>query len=144
MVNMGIEPFLVTSSTIAILAQRLVRRLCPECKRVAEADAEIVRELGTKAVEVLGQDLYEAVGCPKCQERGYFGRTGIFELLPMTPQIQELTLTGTDSNVIKREARKSGVRSLRDDGTRKVLDGTTTIEEVLRGTRDEFLEEVID
>jgi len=143
LVNMGIEPFLVTSSTIAILAQRLVRQVCPECKRVVKADSDIVRELGAKAVEVLGKDLYEAVGCPKCQERGYYGRTGIFELLPMTPRIQELTLSGTDSNVIKREARKSGVRSLRDDGTRKVLDGTTTIEEVLRVTRDEFLDEVV-
>lgn len=144
LVNMGIEPFLVTSSTIAILAQRLVRRLCPECRAATTADAEALRELGPKADELRGRQIYKAVGCPKCQERGYYGRTGIFELLPMTPQIQELTLSGTDSNVIKREARKGGVRSLRDDGTRKVVDGVTTIEEVLRVTRDEFLEEVID
>jgi general secretion pathway protein E len=143
LVNMGIEPFLVTSSTIAILAQRLVRRLCQECRKTAKADAEMLRELGPKSVEVLGRDVYQAVGCSKCQERGYYGRTGIFELLPMTPHVQELTLGGADSNIIKREARKAGTRSLRDDGTRKVLDGVTTIEEVLRVTRDEFLEEVI-
>jgi general secretion pathway protein E len=144
LVNMGIEPFLVTSSTIAILAQRLVRRLCAECRAATVADADALLELGPKGDELRGRTIYRAAGCPTCQERGYYGRTGIFELLPMTPHIQELTLSGTDSNVIKREARKGGMRSLRDDGTRKVLDGTTTIEEVLRVTRDEFLEEVIE
>jgi general secretion pathway protein E len=142
LVNMGIEPFLVTSSTIAILAQRLVRRLCPHCKKETVADAESLRELGARAEEVRGRPIYQATGCEKCQQRGYYGRTGIFELLPMIPSIQELTLGGADSNVIKREARRAGMRSLRDDGTRKVIDGVTTIEEVLRVTRDEFLEEV--
>jgi general secretion pathway protein E len=143
LVNMGIEPFLVTSSTIAILAQRLVRRLCAHCKAETVADAESLRELGPKGEDMRGRAIQKAVGCEKCQGRGYFGRTGIFELLVMTPAVQELTLGGADSNVIKREARRAGMRSLRDDGTQKVIDGITTIEEVLRVTRDEFLEEVI-
>jgi general secretion pathway protein E len=139
LVNMGIEPFLVTSSTIAILAQRLVRKLCSKCKQPTAVDAESLRELGARAADVRGRIVQKAVGCDVCQQRGYYGRTGIFELLPMTEKIQELTLSGADSNMIKRDARKAGVRSLRDDGTRKVLDGISTIEEVLRVTRDDSL-----
>lgn len=144
LVNMGIEPFLVTSSTIAILAQRLVRRLCPKCKQPTAVDADSLRELGARAADVRGRVVQKAVGCEVCQQRGYYGRTGIFELLPMSERIQELTLGGADSNIIKREARKAGVRSLRDDGTRKVLDGVSTIEEVLRVTRDDSLVDLPD
>ncbi len=142
LVNMGIEPFLVTSSTIAILAQRLVRKLCEHCKEPAEIDPESIAELGHRARDFNGRKTYEAVGCDDCQQRGYFGRTGIFELMIMTPALQELTLTGADSNVIKREARRLGMHSLRDDGTVKVFNGVTSVEEVLRVTRDDFIEEV--
>ena len=142
LVNMGIEPFLVTSSTIAILAQRLVRKLCDHCKAPNEIDSETIAELGQRAQEFSGRQAYEAVGCDICQQRGYFGRTGIFELMIMSPAIQELTLTGTDSNVIKREAHRLGMHSLRDDGTVKVFNGVTSVEEVLRVTRDDFLDEV--
>jgi len=86
--------------------------------------------------------LYMGKGCKKCLDRGYLGRTGIFELMVMTPTIQELALQGTDSNVIKREARKQGMRTLREDGAERVLLGETTIEEIMRVTRDELLEEV--
>jgi len=144
LVNMGIEPFLVTSSTIAILAQRLVRKLCPKCKQPTTIDAESLRELGARADELRLRTVQKAVGCDACQQRGYYGRTGIFELLPMAQSIQELTLGGADSNVIKRESRKLGVHSLRDDGMRKVLDGVTTIEEVLRVTRDDSLVDLPD
>ena len=142
LVNMGIEPFLVTSSTIAILAQRLVRKLCGRCKALKEIAPESIAELGQRAHEFDGRQAYEPVGCDTCQQRGYFGRTGIFELMIMSPTIQELTVEGADSNVIKREARKLGMHSLRDDGTVKVFDGVTSIEEVLRVTRDDFIEEV--
>ncbi len=142
LVNMGIEPFLVTSSTIAILAQRLVRKLCDQCKAPNEAAPESITELGQRAQEFRGRQVFEVVGCDACQQRGYYGRTGIFELMIMTPAIQELTLQGTDSNVIKREAHNAGMHSLRDDGTVKVFDGVTSVEEVLRVTRDDFLEEV--
>ena len=83
-------------------------------------------------------------GCGKCQDRGYYGRTGIFELLVMKPKIQELTLKCADSNAIKREACRKGMRSLREDGMTRVLRGISTIEEVLRVTRDDFLEEIPD
>lgn len=144
LVNMGVEPFLVTSSTIAILAQRLIRKICPHCKAPVDADPESLVELGVRATEVIGKQLYHGEGCGQCQDRGYYGRTGIFELLVMTPKIQELTLKGTDSNAIKREACRQGMRSLREDGMTRVLRGNSTIEEVLRVTRDDFLEEIPD
>ena len=143
LVNMGIEPFLVTSSTIAILAQRLIRRLCPDCKYPVEPDPESIRELTVDPAEFANMPVYQANGCASCQDRGYRGRTGIFEFLVMTPSIQEMTLGGADSNGIKREAMRQGMHTLRRDGTVKVFEGTSTIEEVLRVTRDDFIEEEI-
>lgn len=144
LINMGIEPFLVTSSTIAIIAQRLVRRLCPSCKQSYVPDEAALAELGAQAMQHRGKEAFLAVGCDACQDRGYLGRSGIFELLSMAPQIQDLALRGADSNAIKREARKIGMHSLRDDGTVRVFDGVTSIEEVLRVTRDEFVDELPD
>jgi general secretion pathway protein E len=142
LINMGIEPFLVTSSTIAVIAQRLVRRLCPKCKRSYVPEVAALSELGPHALEYSGKEAFLPVGCSACLDRGYMGRSGIFELMAMTPQIQELTLTGADSNAIKREARKGGMFSLRDDGTRRAFLGETSIEEVLRVTRDDSTDEI--
>lgn len=142
LVNMGIEPFLVSSSTIAIMAQRLVRRICEQCKEPYEADPESLMGLGISREEAKGKTVWRGTGCDHCQGRGYYGRTGIFELLIMMPHIQELTLKGVDSNVINREAKKEGMRTLREDGASKVFSGVSTIEEVLRVTRDELVEEV--
>jgi general secretion pathway protein E len=143
LINMGIEPFLVTSSTIAIQAQRLVRKVCPACKQPYTPDPESLREVGIDPDDEHAKQLWRGTGCPKCSDRGYYGRTGIFELLVMTPRIQDLVLRGADSNVIKREARKQGMRTLREDGAQKMLRGLTTLEEILRVTRDEIVEEVI-
>ncbi len=142
LVNMGIEPFLVTSSTIALLAQRLVRQVCPKCREPYETSPESLIELGVAREDASGRTVFRGRGCEHCQNRGYYGRRGIFELLVMTPRVQEMTLHGSDSNEIKREARRHGMRSLREDGTDKVLNGVTTIEEVLRVTRDDILEEI--
>jgi general secretion pathway protein E len=140
LVNMGIEPFLVTSSTIAILAQRLVRRVCTHCKEEYEPDIESLVELGLSPEEAAGKTAFRGRGCDRCQGRGYYGRTGIFELLRMTPPIQDMTLRGADSNLIKREARREAMRTLREDGAVKVFNGMTTIEEVMRVTRDDMVE----
>ena len=140
LMNMGIEPFLVTSSTIAIQAQRLVRRICPNCKEGYEPDPESLKELGLSLDDPRIDAIYRGTGCEKCSQRGYYGRSGIFELLVMTPHIQELVLQGADSNVVKREARREGMRTLREDGADKMLRGETTVEEILRVTRDEILE----
>ena len=142
LVNMGIEPFLVTSSTIAIQAQRLVRRICEHCKEEYTPEVESLQDLGV--LDANGnppQRLWRGRGCPRCIDRGYLGRSGIFELLVMTPHIQELALQGTDSNVIKREARKEGMRTLREDGAQKMLRGLTTLEEIMRVTREDVLDE---
>ncbi len=139
---MGIEPFLVTSSCIAIQAQRLVRRICPHCKEEYSPDRDSVAELSVDPDDPRVQTLWRGVGCDKCSDRGYFGRTGIFELLVLRPRIQELVLQGADSNVVKREARKFGMRTLREDGAEKMMRGETTLEEVLRVTRDDMIEEV--
>ena len=144
LVNMGIEPFLVTSSTIAIMAQRLVRRICTECKESYPPEPESLRELGVAAEDAPGTLVFRGQGCPHCQQRGYLGRTGIFELLMMTPNVQDLTLRGLDSNAIKREGKKEGMRTLRDDGAVKVLKGISTIEEVLRVTRDDIIDTMIE
>lgn len=143
LVNMGIEPFLVTSSTIAIQAQRLVRRICGECRQPYRPEPETWSDLG---VEPPGGDhiLYHAVGCKKCSDRGYRGRMGIFELLIMTPKIQEMALQGADSNAIKREARKFGMRTLREDGANRAKLGLTSAEEILRVTRNDMEEEFMD
>ncbi|MGC8737117.1 MAG: type II secretion system ATPase GspE [Candidatus Hydrogenedens sp.] len=139
--NMGIEPFLVTSSCIAIQAQRLVRKICTQCKEPYKPDRNPLEELGIKKPDPRAETLWRGKGCQKCMERGYYGRTGIFELLMMSPRIQELVLEGADSNVIKREAHKEGMRTLREDGAEKMLKGLTTLEEVLRVTRDDVFEE---
>lgn len=142
LVNMGIEPFLVSSSTLAILAQRLVRNICRNCREEYEPDLESLIELGLTREQAAGRTAFRGRGCERCQGRGYYGRTGIFELLVMTPQVQDLTLRGTDSNVIKREAKKAGMRTLREDGASKVFKGVSTIEEVMRVTRDDILLEI--
>lgn len=144
LVNMGIEPFLVSSSTIAILAQRLVRNICKHCKEEYEPELESLLELGLTEDQARGKTAFRGLGCERCQGRGYFGRTGIFELLVMTARVQELTLQGADSNVIKREAKREGMRTLREDGASKVFKGVSTIEEVMRVTRDDILMEVTE
>lgn len=142
LVNMGIEPFLVTSSTIAIQAQRLIRRICQNCREAYTPEPEHLVDLGLGPEAYEGKEVYAGTGCEKCSQRGYFGRTGIFELLVMTPSIQELALQGADSNAIKRYAIKQHMRTLRQDGAQKVLRGETTVEEVLRVTRDDLVEEL--
>ncbi|MFA6245153.1 MAG: type II secretion system protein GspE, partial [Candidatus Hydrogenedentales bacterium] len=109
-----------------------------------EPELETLLELGIPRDSAKGRVVYRGKGCEKCQGRGYYGRTGIFELLVMTPLIQDLTVRGADSNVIKREAKKAGMRTLREDGAAKVFQGVSTIEEVLRVTRDDILLEVTD
>ena len=141
--NMGIEPFLVTSSTIAIQAQRLVRRTCSQCKESYTPERDPLQELSIRLDDPRAKTLWRGRGCDKCSQRGYYGRTGIFELLVMSQKIQEMVLQGADSNAIKREAHKEGMRTLREDGAEKMLRGFTTLEEILRVTRDDVLDEVL-
>jgi general secretion pathway protein E len=129
---MGIEPFLLASSTIGVLAQRLARRLCPDCRRIYEADAGEMELLGVKK----RCTLYRAVGCPECNQTGYRGRTGLYELLVVDEAIRALVHRGGNEQDIRARAVENGMMLLRDDGVARVLAGETTLDEVLRVTRE--------
>jgi general secretion pathway protein E len=135
LIDMGIEPFLVTSSVMAILAQRLVRVVCNECKEAYTPDEESLESIGITPEMAAGKTIYRGNGCPSCLHTGYAGRTGIFELMVLDDSIKNLILKTSDANAIKRLAMEQGMVSLREDGAQKVLDGITSIEEVFRVTQ---------
>jgi general secretion pathway protein E len=135
LIDMGIEPFLVSSSVMAILAQRLVRVVCDECKETYVADEESLDSIGITPEMAAGRNIYRGLGCSSCLNTGYRGRTGIFELMILDDSIKNLILRTSDANAIKRQAIDQGMLSLRQDGAQKVLDGITTIEEVFRVTQ---------
>ena len=136
LIDMGLEPFLVTSSVIGILAQRLVRQICPDCKEPYTPDEESLQSIGITPEMAAGKQVYRGTGCSTCIQTGYKGRTGIFELMLMDDRIKNLILKTSDANAIKRMAvREGGMITLRQDGAKRVLDGTTTIEEVFRVTQ---------
>jgi general secretion pathway protein E len=135
LIDMGIEPFLVSSSVIAIVAQRLVRVLCPRCKEAYEPDTESLIDAGIPRSAVNGRPIFRRKGCNACMNTGYRGRTGIFEIMHMDEGVKKLILKTSDSNQINDEAARNGMSTLVQDGARKVLEGITTVEEVLRVTR---------
>ncbi|MBI5118598.1 type II secretion system ATPase GspE [Candidatus Poribacteria bacterium] len=140
LLNMGIEPFLVSSSVVAVLAQRLVRTICPNCKSSFVPDDLELRNIGIERDRLQGGVLWRGTGCANCVGRGFRGRTGIFELLLVRDNIQGLVLSNVDSNTIKREAiTKNEMITLREDGVKKAISGATTIEEVLRVTREDIV-----
>jgi general secretion pathway protein E len=134
LIDMGIEPFLVTSSVNAILAQRLVRRLCKTCREPIEPDRESMESIGITPEMLEGRTLYRDKGCPDCLQTGHRGREGIFELLLTDDEIKSTILRTSDANAIKKVAVEHGMITLRKDGARKVLEGIITIEEVFRVT----------
>ena len=136
LVDMGVEPFLVGSSLVAVLAQRLVRILCLECREAYTTTDEELKEIGIKPP---GRPvtLYRAAGCPACSHTGYRGRLGIFELMTIDDEIRALVSQNVDSKSIKAAAMRKGMGTLRADGARKVLAGTTSVAEVIRATEEE-------
>jgi len=136
--DMGVERFLIASSLIAVLAQRLVRRVCPQCRRPAKLSEEDRRHLSHEfdmPIEAIQPDYFRGTGCPQCAGAGYRGRIGIYELLPIDETIQREIVKGSDRNQIFRTALENGMISLRMDGLAKVRQGVTTYEEVLRVIR---------
>jgi general secretion pathway protein E len=136
LVDMGVEPFLVGSSLVAVLAQRLVRVLCTQCRESYEAMDDELREIGIKPP---GRPvtLYRAKGCASCSHTGYRGRLGIFELMMVDDEIRGLLSQNTDAKTIKQTAMRKGMGTLRADGARKVLSGVTSVAEVVRATEEE-------
>ncbi len=133
--DMGVKPFLVSTAVTAVLAQRLVRRLCLTCRQPVTPAESLLAAVGLSPSDVEGRQIYQAVGCRECRFEGYKGRVGLYELFAMDPQIRDITFRGGSTQEIRDQARLTGgLRSLRADGIRKILQGMTTIEEVLRVT----------
>lgn len=131
LIDMGIEPFLIASTIVCIVAQRLVRMLCPNCKTPFTPPADLIASLGLSAAEAKKITFYKAVGCPNCNNTGYKGRLAIFEIMEMTPEIAHLTMQRADANVIRKQAIADGMTMMIQDGVRRLREGVTTIEEVL-------------
>ena len=135
LVDMGIEPYLVASSLEAVVAQRLVRVICPECKE--ELTGTELQRLQLRYGDKLPERLYKGQGCRRCQGTGYRGRMGIFEMMVVTDDIRSLILENASPRDLRQAAAKQGMTSLRDDGFRHLREGHTTVEEILRVTKDD-------
>jgi len=136
LVDMEIEPFLVASVVRAIVAQRLIRVVCPECKEGYVPEPEMLKEVGITPEQLKGGKVYRGKGCPACSGTGYRGRTGIYEILLVSETIRQLIMKKADSVSIGRQAVEEGMKTLREDGARKIIEGITALEEVLRVTQD--------
>ena len=134
-IDMGIEPFLVSSSVIAIIAQRLVRVLCSDCKESYVPDDASLAKVGIERAQLRDNRVYHPKGCQACMHTGYRGRTAIFEMMVMDDNLKKLVLKISDANQIRKEAVQAGMLTLMRDGTQKVIEGTTNIEEIFRVTR---------
>jgi general secretion pathway protein E len=137
LIDMGMEDYLLSSTIIGILAQRLVRIACPYCRKPYSPDPVVLKEMKLEGQRIDSLNIFEVEGCEKCSKTGYWGRAGIFEFLEITDGIRRLILEKKDSTIIKEVARKNGMRTLREDGWLKVKQGMTTISEVLRMTQEE-------
>jgi type II secretory ATPase GspE/PulE/Tfp pilus assembly ATPase PilB-like protein len=134
---MGVEAYLVASSLEAVLAQRLIRLICEECKE--ELPKDEMRLLKDRYGDLVPEILYRGRGCQICQQTGYIGRAGIFEQMVVTEEIRAMLLQNVSPQEIRKVAQKQGLRSLRQDGIRYLHSGQTTIEEVLRVTKSEII-----
>jgi len=134
LLDLGLEPYLVTATLEAIVAQRLVRRICTNCRSEFEPTEEMLWELGITPDEVRGRTFFFGKGCEQCNNTGYRGRTGLYEIMRIDDALKDLIMKSSSTSVIAEEARKRGMRSLRDSGLLAIYDGITTIEEVVKAT----------
>lgn len=134
LIDMGLEPFLISASLEAILAQRLVRRICTSCRTAYEPGHDLIELLDVDPLEIADKDFYYGDGCAECSNTGYRGRIGLFEMIVVSDAIRELINQRAPTLTIKQKALEQGMRSLRDDGLRAIFDGNSTIEEVLKYT----------
>jgi type IV pilus assembly protein PilB len=140
LVDLGVKPFLVASSLRAAVAQRLVRRICPSCRRSRTATERELRYLNQLGIVCEGGNLTEGAGCETCSGTGYAGRVAIFEFFVVSPEIERLIHAGAGLSKLREHARRNGMRTLREDGLRKAVAGITTIEEVIAATTGEALQ----
>jgi type IV pilus assembly protein PilB len=134
LVDMGTEPFLVAATLEAVLAQRLLRTICSECRTPYDPSEAVLNQLGLAAHEIGDKHFYTGRGCDRCDQSGYRGRRGLYELLDMTDPLRELITERAPTVELKQKAVELGMRTLREDGLRNIFNGETTIEEVLKYT----------
>ena len=134
LIDMGIEPFLISSAVILILAQRLIRKICMDCREPIKVHPQLLIDLGIPPDEVKSCPVYKGKGCSICNNTGYKGRIGLYEVMPMKEEVKELILSRASTSEIKKEAIRLGMKTLRQSGIMKIKDGVTTIEEVFRST----------
>ena len=134
LIDMGLEPFLISASLEAVLAQRLVRRICRKCRRSYEPSQDIMDVLDVDPLEIADKNFYFGEGCEECSQTGYKGRIGLFEMIMVSDSIRDLVNNRAPTLQIRQKALEQGMRGLRDDGLRAIFDGNTTIEEVLKYT----------
>jgi type IV pilus assembly protein PilB len=134
LMDMGLEPYLLASTLEAVLAQRLVRRICPACKSAFEPPAPLVRQLGVEPDKMKDRPFFSGTGCAACHHTGYQGRLGLFEFMHLTDPLRELVVDGASLVRLRQKALGDGMTSLRDAGLQAILAGDTTIEEVIKYT----------
>jgi len=145
LIDMGIEPFLVASSVEAVMAQRLIRTICPHCKTEQKVDRDYLHKIGFPEADIATAKVWHGLGCEQCRQFGYQGRKGIYELLLVTEALRPLIMNRAPATTIAHRAMEAGMRTLRIDGWNKVKAGETTIEEVLRVTQiEEHVESLIE
>jgi type IV pilus assembly protein PilB len=140
MLNMGIEPFMVTAATTLVVAQRLARRVCKDCKQEYKVEGTALREIGFKEEEIAQANgrLWKGSGCGTCNNTGYKGRVALYEVLPMWDEVKDLVLQGASTAELKVQAIRCGMKTLRMSGISKALEGMTTTEEILRCTASDM------
>lgn len=139
LVDIGIKPFLVSASLRAVLAQRLVRRTCQDCKTSYEPDEKLLNSLGIRSDQTVDANFMQGAGCPKCNNMGFRGRVGIFEVFTMNEELEQMVYENASLVALRNKAREMGMRTMREDGIRKVLAGVTSPEEVLHATVEDAI-----
>lgn len=134
LIDIGVPPYLVSSALILIQAQRLVRRICPQCREKLEADPKLLEDAGIPKGAIPDNMIFKGKGCPNCNQTGYKGRIGLYEVMPLSSEMRSMILKGASSDDIAKQAEKEGMFTLRDDGIDKVKKGVTTVEELMRET----------
>jgi type IV pilus assembly protein PilB len=134
LIDLGLEPFLVTATLEAIIAQRLVRRICLNCKSEYEPTEDILMEVGLSLSDVAGKKFYYGRGCDRCNNTGYKGRIGIYEIMTLNDELRDLIINHASTNILRDAAIKNGMTILRESGLELVYNGVTTVEEVARET----------
>jgi type IV pilus assembly protein PilB len=132
--DLGLEPYLITATLEGVLAQRLVRRICEDCRTEFEPSPEMLMELNLRKADVEGKKFYYGRGCDRCNNTGFRGRCGIFELLIVNDEIRDLISGGASTDQLRSACRRQGMITLRESGLRAIFNGTTTIDEVVRET----------